>query len=74
MVERFNKTLFEEFYQIAMSKKFYISLSELQDNLDKFIYASSFQRKNQDYRLKEKILFQKFSEGKRKLILLEPII
>ena len=34
MVERFNRTLSEEFYQIAIIKKVNTSLSELQDDLD----------------------------------------
>ncbi len=42
MVERFNRTLLEEFYQIAMIKKVYSSLSELQDDLDQFITCYNF--------------------------------
>ena len=42
IVERFNRTLLEKFYQIAMMKKVYSSLSELQDDLDKFIYYYNF--------------------------------
>ncbi len=34
MVERFNRTLLEEFYQMAMPKKIYTSLDQLQDNPD----------------------------------------
>ena len=72
MVERFNRTLLEEFYQIAMLKKVYTSLDELQDDLDKFIYYYNFKRTNQGYRLKGKIPYQKFIDGKRKLALPEP--
>ena len=68
-VERFNRTLLEEFYQIAMIKKVYSSLAELQDDLDKFIYDYNFKRTNQDYRLKGKIPYQKFLDGKRKYAL-----
>ena len=42
MVERFNRTLLEEFYQIAMMKRVYSSIDELQDDLDKFIYYYTF--------------------------------
>jgi hypothetical protein len=38
IVERFDRTLLEEFYQIVMLKNIYTSLDELQDDLDKFIY------------------------------------
>ena len=73
MVERFNRTLLEEFYQIAMMKKVYSSLSELQDDLDKFICYFNFKRTNQGYRLKGKIPYQKFLDGRRKYALPEPL-
>jgi hypothetical protein len=72
MVERFNRILLEEFYQIAMLKKAYTSLHELQDDLDSFIYYYNFKRTNQGYRLKGKIPYQKFIDGKRTLTLPEP--
>jgi hypothetical protein len=40
MVERFNLTLLEEFYQVAFRKKVYHSLEELQRDLDEFLYMS----------------------------------
>jgi len=72
MVERFNRTLLEEFYQIVMLKNVYTSLEQLQDDLDSFIYYYNFKRTNQGYRLKGKIPYQKFLDGKRKLTLPEP--
>jgi hypothetical protein len=72
MVERFNRTLLEEFYQIVMLKNVYTSLDELQDDLDKFICYYNFKRTNQGYRLKGKIPYQKFLDGKCKLALPEP--
>ncbi len=72
MVERFNRTLLEEFYQIAMLKKVYTSLDELQDDLDQFIFYYNFKRTNQGYRLKGKIPYQKFLSGMRKYSLPEP--
>jgi len=72
MVERFNRTLLEEFYQIAMIKNIYTSLDQLQDDLDSFIYYYNFKRTNQGYRLCGKIPYQKFTDGKRKLTLPEP--
>jgi transposase InsO family protein len=72
MVERFNRTLLEEFYQIAMIKKVYSSLDQLQDDLDQFITYYNFKRTNQGYRLKGKIPYQKFLDGKQKYALPEP--
>ena len=69
IVERFNRTLLEEFYQIAMMKKAYSSLPEFQDDLDQFITYYNFKRTNQGYRLKGKIPYQKFLDGKRKYAL-----
>ena len=73
MLERFNRTLLEEFYQITMMKKVYSSLSELQDDPDQFITYSNFKRTNQGYRLKGKIPYQKFLDSKRKYDLPEPL-
>ncbi|MDD5014494.1 MAG: integrase core domain-containing protein [Atribacterota bacterium] len=73
MIERFNRTLLEEFYQIVMIKKVYSLLSELQDDLDQFITCYNFKRTNQVYRLKGKIPYQKFLDGKRKYALPLPL-
>ena len=73
MVERFNRTLLEEFYQIAMMKKVYVSLSQLQNDLDQFMTYYNFKRTNQGYRLKGKIPYQKFLDGMRKYALPEPL-
>jgi transposase InsO family protein len=49
-VERFNKTILEEFYQPSLLTKVYGSLSELQYDLDRFLYFYNFQRTHQGYR------------------------
>jgi hypothetical protein len=49
-----------------MIKKVYSSLAELQEDLGKFIYNYNFKRTNPGYRLKGKIPYQKFLDGKRK--------
>ena len=72
IVERFNRTLLEESYQIAMLKEVYFSIDQLQDDLDKFIYYYNFKRTNRGYRLKGKIPYQQFFDGKRKYALPEP--
>jgi len=50
--ERFNRTLLEEFYQPSLMRKNYSSISELQADLDKYLYFYNFQRTHQGYRLK----------------------
>jgi len=56
-----------------MIKKVYSSLSQLQDDPDHFITYYNFKRTNQGYRLKGKILYQRFFDGKRKYALPEPL-
>ncbi|MDD3777124.1 MAG: IS481 family transposase [Actinomycetota bacterium] len=51
-VERFQRTILEEFYQPSMLKKTYHSLEELQDDLGQFLYFYNFQRTHQGYRTK----------------------
>jgi transposase InsO family protein len=48
IIERFNRTLLEEFYQIAMLKNIYTTLDELQHDLDSFIHYYNFKRTNQE--------------------------
>jgi len=72
IVERFNRMLLEEFYQIAMIKKVYSSLDQLQDDLNQFITYYNFKRTNQRHKLKGKIPYQKFLDGMRKYTLPEP--
>jgi transposase InsO family protein len=49
-VERFQRTILEEFYQPALLKKTYHSLEELQQDLESFLYFYNFQRTHQGYR------------------------
>ncbi|MBA7699954.1 IS481 family transposase ISRhsp3 [subsurface metagenome] len=49
-VERFQRTILEEFYQPSMLCKTYHSIDELQHDLDKFLYFYNFQRTHQGYR------------------------
>jgi len=51
-VERFQRTILEEFYQPALLKKTYRSMEELQYDLDQFLYFYNFQRTYQGYRTK----------------------
>ena len=45
--ERFHKTILQEFYQVAFRKKLYLSLQELQADLDSWIDCYNRQRTHQ---------------------------
>jgi transposase InsO family protein len=47
IVERFHKTVLDEFYRIAFRKKIYGSLAELQDDLDAWIQSYNVERPHQ---------------------------
>jgi len=51
-VERFQRTILEEFYQPALLKRTYHTIEELQYDLDQFLYFYNFQRTHQGYRTK----------------------
>lgn len=53
-VERFNRTVLEEFFCVAFRKKWYYSLDELQKDLDTYLWHYNFQRPHSGYRLKGK--------------------
>ena len=53
-VERFNRTVLEEFFCVAFRRKWYHSLEELQKDLDTYLWHYNFQRPHQGYRLKGK--------------------
>jgi len=49
-VERFNRTLKEEFFLPALKKKIYTSMGELQEDLDKWLYHYNYERPHRGYR------------------------
>ena len=49
-VERFNRTVNEEFFQRAWRKKLYTALDELQADLDEWLYYYNYERPHQGYR------------------------
>ncbi|MBU1922815.1 MAG: IS481 family transposase [Candidatus Omnitrophica bacterium] len=53
-VERFNRTVLEEFFCVAFRKKWYHTLEELQKDLDTYLWHYNFQRPHLGYRLKGK--------------------
>jgi len=50
--ERLNRTILEEFYQVALRKKIYRSTKELQLDLNQFLAFYNFNRPHQGYRVK----------------------
>jgi len=51
-VERLNRTILEEFYQVTLRKKIYTTLEALQQDLDDFLGFYNFRRSHQGYRVK----------------------
>jgi len=49
-VERFNRTLKEEFFIPALKKKIYTSMDELHEDLDKWLYHYNYERPHRGYR------------------------
>ena len=45
--ERFHKTILQEFYQVAFRRRLYLTLKELQDDLDEWLYYHNHQRTHQ---------------------------
>lgn len=72
--ESFHKTLLNEFYHLAFRKKLYLSLEELQRDLDEFLYHYNFKRSHQGRKLKGKTPAEKFMQARRFLALPSPKI
>lgn len=51
-VERFNRTVLEEFLSVAFRRKWYYSVEQLQKDLDEWLTHYNFNRTHQGYRLK----------------------
>lgn len=70
--ERFHKTILEEFYQTAFRKKIYMSVEDLQFDLDEWIAFYNLNRPHQGKRCNNKTPMETFLEGldivKRKII------
>jgi len=49
-IERFNRTVLDEFFRIAFRKKYYKSLKTLQDDLDAWLVHYNTERPHQGYR------------------------
>jgi len=62
-VERFHRTLLDEFFLINIRKKIYKSLKELQADLDEFILSYNFYRTHQGYKVSGITPIAKFMIG-----------
>ncbi len=51
-VERFNRTVLEEFFMVAFRKKWYYEVEEMQKDLEEWIYKYNFKRVHQGYRVR----------------------
>jgi transposase InsO family protein len=65
IVERFHKTILNEFYNIAFRKKIYDSLEQLQDDLDNYLVKYNFDRTHQGKICLGKTPWETFEEGKK---------
>lgn len=63
-VERFNRTLLDEFFRGILRRKFYTRLSDLQEDLDRWLIEYNTQRPHQGYRNMGKTPMASFSEFK----------
>ena len=61
--ERFNKTILNEFYQLALRRKIYNNIEELQTDLDNWLTYYNTQRPHQGVRCKGKTPMQTFMEN-----------
>jgi len=61
--ERFNQTLLDEFYKVAFRKTVYISLEQIQRDLDEFLYEYNHERTNQGKYCQGRTPKETFSEG-----------
>ena len=49
-VERFNRTILDEFFRETFRDKFYSSVEELQKDLDQWLYLYNYERPHRGYR------------------------
>jgi transposase InsO family protein len=68
-VERFNRTLLDEFLRVQGRKRTWITLEDVQRDLDRFLYHYNFQRPHQGYRLNGKTPVEGFMKPTKNLAL-----
>lgn len=65
IVERFHKTILNEFYNIAFRKKIYSSLEDLQEDLDSYLKEYNFERTHQGKMCCGRTPWNTFIDGKK---------
>lgn len=61
--ERFHRTLKEEFFSVALRKKLYVSVQELQEDLDTWLRFYNEERSHHGYRTQGRTPWQAFQDG-----------
>lgn len=64
-VERFNRTILDEFFRSVFRKKLYMTVEELQIDLDAWIKEYNFERPHRGYRNMGRKPYETFTEGKK---------
>lgn len=64
IVERFHKTIKDEFYSVAFRKKIYTSIEDLQKDLDEYLKSFNFERTHQGKMCCGRTPWQTFVDGK----------
>jgi hypothetical protein len=64
-VERFNRTVLDEFFRETFRKKFYLSLEHLQADLDAWLSSYNNERPHQGYRNMGRRPMETIEEGKK---------
>lgn len=62
-VERFNRTVLDEFFRTAFRKKMYDSVASLQEDLDKWLHQYNYDRPHQGYRNQGRRPIETFDMG-----------
>lgn len=64
-VERFNRTILDEFFKEAFREKFYASIEELQKDLDEWLHRYNYERPHRGYRNMGRRPIETIEQGKR---------
>jgi len=64
-VERFNRTVLDEFFRETFRSKFYASVEELQQDLDQWLHYYNYERPHRGYRNMGRRPIETIEEGKR---------
>ena len=65
-VERFNRTVLDEFFRTAFRKRLYESLGALQEDLDTWLQEYNYKRPHRDYRNQGRRPIETFELGKKR--------